>query len=495
MGETLIDGPGGVGLSDTKDTVIFHGQSPDGNKFFDHVVGELERLIVFPHPWNSRVVALFIFQTYLKNILPTVFYIGLVGTKGTAKTTVLEIVKELSHRGIIFGNGSSIAGIARSCNEGETICIDEFDELSGDIKTTLEGVARQGYRADSVTIAKWDIKNNKRVDINPFGPKAISFRKKVDEALRSRLFSIGMATVRPSAEMTNRLIDIMIRNEDDIRTVVAAFCDERIQETMWDRNSVRSFMASKAFREEAVNLSDGCETLRDTELVIMWLLLSKIIGIDLSNELKNVLASQAESIDDEIGDFRETIRLEWESRGKPPKVGITDIRIAINATRKTQNERPYSDDKFRQLMRDIGAVDNVELRRVTGGRNGVFFTEEFIQKIYHQASLAPPVSSLFKYEQVEVASLNGDSDFTSEDRRVSIVNIQLERVKLLIEVSEAISKRNTHTREGTFTLDEVTQELMDWPIEPIQIEKDFIQLVKDGTFYEPKPGSGEYKKT
>ena len=100
-------------------TVVWRGE-PSGKVVFYDVVHELERLLVFAHPAIPRFVALFIFQTYLRDLLRNVFYLGIVGTKGTGKTTVLEVIRELSYRGVLIGVGSSPAAIARTLNEGCT---------------------------------------------------------------------------------------------------------------------------------------------------------------------------------------------------------------------------------------------------------------------------------------------------------------------------------------------------------------------------------------
>ena len=123
-----------------------------GQLLFREVVSELERHFLFPKAEHARLAALFIFQSHLaKPILPLVFYVGISGPMSAGKTTLLEILRDLSWNGVMSGDVSP-AALSRILNQGCTLFVDEADEMDDYIRDLVYGAARRGYRRGSTRI-------------------------------------------------------------------------------------------------------------------------------------------------------------------------------------------------------------------------------------------------------------------------------------------------------------------------------------------------------
>ena len=463
------------------------------------LVRELERLIIFQHQWHARILSLFIFLTHLKDIVPIVFYVALVGTKGTAKSSVLEVIRDICHQGVIFGKGSSPARIQRETNSGSTIIIDELDEVKGEVGDILEGMARHGYRRDSAIIGKWDLKRNTGLDLDPFGPKAFSFRRSIEDALLSRTYVIGMAEVRADDNLKDRIIDLAIRDEKNVRKMMTEICGRLKTEDGWTNNRVKGMMDSNEFRAEFKAITNGVPSARECELVLVCLMLSKVIGLNLEDEIRGVLEAQATFQSNELSELRDIIRDFWEERGKPPKAKISDIRSYVNSRRKEGGDPSYRETNFKGRLRDIKARDGIELRRVTGGPQGVYFTEEFVKSIYDEGSLAPGITSLFGFDP-SLMPKNGQNGVTNGAQGVTnvvtdtphVVTAQAEIVTVIRQESDILLLQsegsNPSLFTGTFTLEDLAKRTGRWGIDESKLRKWIEDFSQQGIIYSPVLG-------
>src|SRR3990167_541632 len=421
-------------------TVVFHGE-PNGRKLFNEVVQELERLLVFAHPAISRFIAMFIFQTYFQSLFRNVFYIGVVGTKGTGKTTVLEIIRELSWRGQVIGPGSSPAAIARTLNDGCTLCIDEIDEMQGESKELCEAILRQGYRENSSSILKWDMANKKKEVINPFGPKAISFRGAIDDALSSRVYKVP--SIQLKGDFVDRVLDNMGRDERDMKTILEAFVDIRKKDDNWTKERVDDLMLRPDFREKVRSVLPKSSTPRDAELAAIFLATAEIVGIDLIDELRAVVSSQKDLESDTEDDLGEVVKSIWGDDGKPPYVRIKDLRAKVNERRKAAGDKGIGPERFRRYLRDLGFRDGMEMKRVPhDGRYAVYFTEFAVKCISPTDSPDESITSLFSFNGVATSPAAGETSpgpVKSQDERVKLLR---ERGEVLINIKQSLQMRS-----------------------------------------------------
>lgn len=137
------------------------------------------------------LLTLFVFQTWISEILYTVFYLVIFGQWGGGKTTLGELVTNLSKHGYAVGN-PSVALIGRLLeNQKVMMFIDELDSLQ--IKSTedsdLYAIIRQGYRK-GLKYSRINKNTMEEEIFNVFGPKIFTIHKGIEEALQTRSIPI-----------------------------------------------------------------------------------------------------------------------------------------------------------------------------------------------------------------------------------------------------------------------------------------------------------------
>lgn len=130
------------------------------------------------------------FQSYLNEILDVVFYLEVVGETGSAKTALLEGLRDVCKHGMMAGN-IKVAGIARCIEKYKlTLFIDELDNKKARDED-VEGILRQGYRKNDYYIRMMP-KSHEPEFFNVFGIKGFSYRSSVADDLSNRSISVNM---------------------------------------------------------------------------------------------------------------------------------------------------------------------------------------------------------------------------------------------------------------------------------------------------------------
>src|SRR3990167_6193653 len=164
------------------------GWTDEANEIYQMLLDTWDKYIEFASPWNAKILSIFQFQSYFYGSLPAVFYVGMTGPAGSAKTAVLEILRDTCENGIMTVN-ASVAAIARKLGEGCTMLLDEADEMDSDKKELVNAAARAGYRPGN-NYLRYDYKRSAYEEIPVYGPKGFSFIKDIEAALASRTFEI-----------------------------------------------------------------------------------------------------------------------------------------------------------------------------------------------------------------------------------------------------------------------------------------------------------------
>lgn len=453
----------------------------DGPTLFHDVKSEVERLIEFSLPWHSSVLTIYIMQTYLVGVLNGVFYIGVVGPKGSGKTTVLEVATSLSYNGLLTGNISP-AALARILDRGASVAADEVDELKGDILDIIQAALRHGYRRGSEYV-RWNMNTNMEERLNTFGPKIMSFRGGIEDALQSRTFPLAMSPATDK-QTIDRVLENMIRDETPLRTRLKTWAEEAMKE--WTPKKLAELTRTDVFRDTLAKILGPIRTAREVEISSAMLLVSLIVGVNVLEAITQAAEMQREAeVDEEVQNLREFILGEWNERHRPNTIELEDIRIRYNLVRRDLKEKSYSQFAFRRIMREVGFRDGKELVRTTTGRDkgraAVRLNDEIVERC-----LTVGGKALTEFRETLTGTSRSLTSFdtsltASEEVHAGVRDLVVVLRKFLVERKgvPALCEEVATELEGTFPED--------------QIRRLWERWIKDGTLFEPSPGSGKYK--
>ena len=147
----------------------------------------LRTFLDFPHEFEFSVVQLFIQESWLTEILPVVFYIGIKGEFGGGKTVTAENVVSICRHGYFTGNLSP-SFVARSIQDQKlTLLVDELDSIAKTKDSDLNSIIRQGYRRGF----KYSRVNPDTLETESFlifGAKLFTVHSDMEEACRQGQF-------------------------------------------------------------------------------------------------------------------------------------------------------------------------------------------------------------------------------------------------------------------------------------------------------------------
>ena len=236
------------------------------------------------------VLVLFVFQSWLSEILNSVFYLAIMAAWGAGKTITGELTTAVSKHG--YYGSTSLAFIARMLDMQKiTLFLDEIDSMVGVDDSEIFSILRQGYRrgAKYGRINK-DNMNPQTFDI--FGAKLFSIYSGSEAALLNRSIPITLTQSTDSQlpiinskkaiyakELLNKLyiwyLDNIIYYVDIVDVVDYTYKDD-IYEGRKEIYEKAVSLLPKGSTEQLSQL-----TGRNAELGHIMAILSKIIGIDL----------------------------------------------------------------------------------------------------------------------------------------------------------------------------------------------------------------------
>lgn len=134
--------------------------------------------------------------SYIQDLLPKssrIFYIGFRGPRGSGKTTATAFCSRVAFRGRKL-EGVTFASLAAACDEGETLCIDEFDAQSARCPE-LDAIVRQGIALDATYSKMVPDKEHgwRRHNLSIGGVKFLNWKDPIDDALLQRTAVVDMA--------------------------------------------------------------------------------------------------------------------------------------------------------------------------------------------------------------------------------------------------------------------------------------------------------------
>jgi len=149
----------------------------------------LRTFLDFPRPFEFSVVQLFIQQSWLSEILPVVFYLGVKGEFGGGKTVTAEAIVLACRHGYFTGNCSP-PFVARAIQDHKiTLMVDELDAVAGTKDSDLNCIFRQGYRR-GLKYSRVNPDTLETESYEVFGPKLFTVHSEIEEALQTRTVPI-----------------------------------------------------------------------------------------------------------------------------------------------------------------------------------------------------------------------------------------------------------------------------------------------------------------
>jgi len=156
-------------------------KSKTGKELFHEAETYVRRVLDLEEIYNAKTLALYIFQSWLRNIVKVMFNIDVGGPFGGGKTTALEATAEVCYHSLL--GSASAAAIARM-NEKYALswALDEYDKQRSWLSDCF---IRVGYRWGS-TVYRIHAKSGREEGFKPFGPKLISYYESLESALAQR---------------------------------------------------------------------------------------------------------------------------------------------------------------------------------------------------------------------------------------------------------------------------------------------------------------------
>lgn len=338
--------------------------STNGRRLFGELRALLTSHVHFPESWEYDLAALYIFQCYVGDLLPGFFYALIDGTKGAGKTTLLDHLSRLTDS--LRLQSFTLATLSRSMSKFRPVSIDEFDvtEKNPDLGSATAALVRQGYKRDAAPRLICAPKSNEVLALEIAGPKALTFRYDLDDALKDRGFRFPMAAGRR------------------FRLVVLGMAPEfgdlpaRLKEWAGDVHGVWSFaqvcerIKEPSFEARVRSVLGSSEATRGAELMTTALIVSEVVGIDVTGSLRQ--ASEARERESGASHGVEELVTSVRTLAARIAPGLTEsefivlpqtsVRAEIDRVRKERHVPPLRDGEFARLRRDSLIQDSWRIK-------------------------------------------------------------------------------------------------------------------------------------
>ena len=341
----------------------------EGRALFGEVRTTLEQHYRFERPWHSAITALFVFQGLLARNFPAVFYLVIKGRFGGGKTSLLNLLSALGG-GLVFEN-VSVPALVREMRPGRMICIDEFDvHRPQEVQAVMDAVVRQGYRKNAAPYVRYDAASRRNDSIPIYGPKALTVRKFLDPALEDRRFIIS-AGPADGPDGYQLVVRNLWTELGDLPGRLKRWADRAGE--LHPAEKLREAASSEVFEQRVRSVVHATGANRNTELAIVALETSDIIGVDLSAELREAAslklasvgaqdAADLEDLSDVIVELTSRAPTLPTGREMPTRVWVREIKQRLDEARTSRGDRPISDGRLDTLLTELGVSASWKVR-------------------------------------------------------------------------------------------------------------------------------------
>ncbi|MBI5066475.1 hypothetical protein HZA97_09675 [Candidatus Woesearchaeota archaeon] len=382
-----------------------------GLEIYEEIKSRLKVFVDLPAEQYYDTLILGVIQSWLANVLPHVFYLGVTGGFGCGKTALLELIEKLSYHGFQSGNISK-AAIPRIIQAQKlSILVDEVDVGGEDNDNELYLVLRQGYR-----------KNNYYVRCNPktlmperfdvYGFKTFTYHGDVETALKSRTLPIHIAE---SDDARLSVINMYKHVLKDVFEDLFFFYMENILEIRETVDSVDSVapvasifegstdksrdilfqVAVKNFTQNELNFLKSFKG-RNTELGFVGIKIARVVGLEILDSLKESFEIKDE--ENETDNYSTLARVKKELLARyeaglkttSRKEGIVwctygEIYESLNEFSKELGQKDITSQELNKHLKNLGFIHRVNKKKSSVENKGtvlcLFFDNKVVKKI------------------------------------------------------------------------------------------------------------------
>jgi len=365
----------------------------------------LRTFLDFPHAYEFNMTSLFVRQSWLAEILPVVFYLGIKGEFGGGKTVTGEAITFICKHGYLTGNLSP-PFVARAIQEQKIVLmVDELDSVAGTRDSDLNSIFRQGYRR-GLRYSRVNPDTLESESYHIFGPKLFTVHSEIEEALQTRTIPIHVRetgklefpVVNLDKESFSRLVytenflgymdNILSLRDNEIHVIQgltnAVDTVDMVDLFLSDLEGESQEKTAENIREKLYSrkkslLSNGqlgqlCQlTGRNIELMYMCFVLSNIVKVKCDNDIlktfQQKIIEEAERTElGYLGILREVLTSLWKEKlGKTEyitedgyvKISNKELYGKYNESLKKELGQGVSPAKFKEFMLEFGFTDSL----------------------------------------------------------------------------------------------------------------------------------------
>lgn len=331
---------------------------------YDEAKALLRQVVKFSDGTDYDAVLLFAGATRVIDLMDTVWYLSFAGAKSSGKTTAARVARFLSHH-VLEAGQLSVAGLPAAMRIARGLLLDEVDVLlkkeHGD---EIAAVLRQGTDRSTPYLKLVETGRGKEwrlVSVPVFGPKILTFKRAVDDALASRSDLIRMPRAR---DPKIRRASTRFRR---ILLPVKAWLDGEAVKVFktWSKGVVDSFLDGQEF----IRMSDALRTDLDRtgQIGDLMLLVGHLYGWPIERIVQTRLGVIEEATtDDETEEVRRAVLALYISRPAVRTVDGTDarpemvllkksaIKARVDLDRKAGSQRPIWANRLAEVLDDLG---------------------------------------------------------------------------------------------------------------------------------------------
>jgi hypothetical protein len=355
----------------------------------------LRTFLDFPRPFEFSVVQLFIQQSWLAEILPVVFYLGVKGEFGGGKTVTAESIVLACRHGYFTGNCSP-PFVARAVQDHKiTLMVDELDTVAGTKDSDLNSIFRQGYRR-GLKYSRVNPDTLETESYEVFGAKLFTVHSEIEEALQTRTVPIHVRETNdyrvPIVNLDKYAFGRYVYTEnflwylDNILTFktndahpfqldILDILDQKISDKNVEiqEEEIREtlFEKKKTLIQEAQVSQVSQVSGRNTELLFLCFAISNLVRIqcddDIFKTFQQKLLEEGERTEiGFIGVLKQVLTDLWNEKKDAKdyltedgqvKVSNKEIYDKYNEVLKKEYGQGVSPHKFKEFMLEFGFTD------------------------------------------------------------------------------------------------------------------------------------------
>lgn len=355
----------------------------------------LRTFLDFPRPFEFSVVQLFNQQSWLSEILPVVFYLGVKGEFGGGKTVTGECIVLTCRHGYFTGNCSP-PFVARAIQDHKiTLMVDELDTVAGTKDSDLNSIFRQGYRR-GMKYSRVNPDTLETESYEVFGPKLFTVHSEIEEALQTRTVPIHVRETSdyrvPIVNLDKYAFGRYVYTEnflwylDNILTFktnhahpfqldILDILDQKISDKNVEvqEGEIREtlFEKKKTLIQEGQVSQVSQVSGRNTELLFLCFAISNLVGIqcddDIFKTFQQKLLEEGERTEiGFIGVLKQVLTDLWNEKKDVKdyltedglvKISNKEIYDKYNEVLKKEYGQGVSPRKFKEFMLEFGFTD------------------------------------------------------------------------------------------------------------------------------------------